>query len=189
MIYDVIKPPDAVRVMGADCSTNSFAFSIFDNGELVQFGEIEFYGKTVFERLADGQNKVRALRDKLDVDYVAIESAVFVQNKKTVILLAYSFGAIIAALINSGARVVEVAPMTWQNFIGNKVLTKAEKTVIMEATPGKSKSWYSNAFREFRKDRTRQWVADKFGYDVDSDNVTDAIALGWVAANKEGILD
>lgn len=188
-MYEVIKPPDAVRVMGADCSTNSFAFSIFDNGELVQFGEVNFYGNTVFERLADGQDKVRALKDKLDVDYVAIESAVFVQNKKTVILLAYSFGAIIAALINAGARVVEVAPMTWQNYIGNKVLTKAEKAGIMNETPGKSKSWYSNAFREFRKNRTRKWVEDRFGYEIDSDNVTDAIALGWVAANKEGILD
>lgn len=188
-IYEVIKKPDAVRVMGADCSTNSFAFSIFDNGELVQFGEINFYGNTVFERLADGQDKIRALREKLDVDYVAIESAVFVQNKKTVILLAYSFGAIIAALINSGARVVEVAPMTWQNYIGNKVLTKAEKTAIMEETPGKSKSWYSAAFRNFRKQRTAKWVADTFGYEVESDNVTDAIALGWVASHKEGILE
>jgi len=189
MIYDVIKPPDATRVMGVDCSTNSFAFSIFDNGELVQFGEIEFYGNTVFERLADGQNKVRGLKDKLKVDYVAIESAVFVQNKKTVVLLAYAFGAIIAAMIDSGARVVEVAPMTWQNYIGNKTLTKAEKSAIMEASPGKSKSWYSTAYRNFRKARTAKWVSDRFGYDIDNDNVTDAIALGWVAATKEGILE
>jgi Holliday junction resolvasome RuvABC endonuclease subunit len=189
MIYDIVKPPDAKRVMGADVSTQSFAFSIFDDGVLVQFGEIEFYGNTVFERLADGQNKVRALKDKLQVDYVAIESAVFVQNKKTVVLLAYSFGAIIAAMIDSGARVVEVAPMTWQNYIGNKVLTKAEKDAIIKETPGKSKSWYSNANRNFRKARTAKWVEDKFGYEITNDNVTDAIALGWVAATKEGILE
>ena len=189
MIYDIIKKNDAVRVMGVDCSTNSFAFSIFDNGELVQFGEIKFYGNNVFQRLHDGQEKVRALRDKLEVDYVIIESAVFVQNKKTVVLLAYAFGAIIAALMSSGAVVVEMAPMTWQNYIGNKVLTKAEKAVIMEETPGKSKSWYSAAFRDFRKARTANWVRDKFGYEIDNDNVTDAIALGWVGATKEGVLE
>lgn len=189
MIYDIIKKADAVRVMGVDCSTKSFAFSIFDNGELVQFGEIEFFGNTVFQRLHDGQEKVRALRDQLEIDYVVIESAVFVQNKKTVVLLAYSFGAIIAALMSSGAEVIEMAPMTWQNYIGNKVLTKAEKAAIMEANPGKSKSWYSNAFRDYRKARTAAWVSAKFGYDIDNDNVTDAIALGWVGATKEGVLE
>ena len=162
----------------------SFAFSIFDDGKLVQWGEIKFSGKNVFERLADGQDKIRALRDKLQVDVVAIESAVYVQNKKTVILLAYAYGAIISALVQSGARVVEVAPMTWQNAIGNKVLTKVEKSAIVEANPGQTKSWYSNANRLFRKARTAKWVEETFGLKIDNDNVTDAIALGWVAQEK-----
>ena len=169
------------RIMGVDCSTNSFAFSIFEDGRLVQWGEVEFEGNNVFSRLADGQNKVRALRDKLQADGVVIESAIFVQNKKTVILLAYSFGAIIAALVNSGSEVTEVAPITWQNAIGNKALTKAEKEKIKKDNPDKSVSWYKNKQRLVRKDRTRQWVKDKFGVDVESDNVTDAIAIGWVA--------
>jgi len=184
-LYDMMKEPDVVRVMGADCSTHSFAFSIFDNGKLVKYGEIRYYGDSVFERLADGQRKVAALRDKLNVDLVAIEGAVYVQNKKTVILLAYSFGAIIAALINSGAVVEEFAPMTWQNKIGNRPLTKAQKQAIMDEHPGKSKSWYSNKYRETRKARTRKWVKENLGPDVDNDNVTDAIALGWVASHKE----
>lgn len=184
-VYELIKEPDVTRVMGADCSTHSFAFSIFDDGKLVQYGEIKYYGDSVFERLADGQRKVAALRDRLQVDLVAIEGAVYVQNKKTVILLAYSFGAIIAALINSGAVVEEYAPMTWQNKIGNKPLTKDHKAAIMKEHPGRSKSWYSNKYREIRKARTRQWVKENLGPDVENDNVTDAIALGWVAAHKE----
>ena len=170
--------------MGADCSTNTLAFGIFDDGKLVKWGEITFNGNTVFERLADGQAKVSALREQLDVDLVAIEGAVYVQNKKTVILLAYSFGAIISALVQSGARVVEVAPMTWQNAIGNKTLTRAEKDAIVDANPGKSKSWYSGAYRKFRKQRTADWVEKNLGPKIDNDNVTDAIALGWTAVNK-----
>lgn len=185
-IFNIIdKRANVKRIMGADCSTNTFAFGIFDDGVLVHWGEIKFTGTNVFERLADGQEKVRALRDIFNVDVVAIESAVYVQNKKTVILLAYAFGAIISALVQSGARVVEVAPMTWQNAIGNKTLTKAEKQAIMDATPGKSKSWYSNAFRDFRKARTARWVKENLGPEIDNDNVTDAIALGWVAYDKE----
>lgn len=184
MIYEHLQDSEIKRVMGADCSTNSFAFSIFEGGRLVEFGEIDFKGKTVFERLADGQNKVRALRSNFDVDYVAIEGAVYVQNKKVVVQIAYAFGAIIAALINSGATVVEVAPMTWQNYIGNKVLTRQEKSAIVDAHPGKSKSWYSNEYRNLRKARTAKWVGDKFGYDISSDNVTDAIGLGYYATNN-----
>lgn len=184
-IFDLVKKPGVQRVMGADCSTHSFAFSIFDDGKLVQWGEIKFKGNSVFERLADGQKKVSALKEFLDVDLVAIEAAVYVQNKKTVILLAYAFGAIISALVQSGAKVIEIPPMEWQNAIGNKVLTKAEKSAIVEANPGKSKSWYSNANRNFRKARTARWVAMTLGPEIDNDNVTDAIALGWVAVQKE----
>ena len=176
----VTKPK---RVMGADCSTQSFAYSIFENGQLENWGEIKFKGDSVFERLADGQNKVRAMRDIFDVDKVVIESAIYVQNKKTVILLAYAFGAIIAALINSGSTVEDVSPLVWQNYIGNKVLTRPEKQAIVDANPDKSKSWYTNANRNFRKDRTRQWVLKEFGVDIDNDNVTDAIGLGWWGIN------
>jgi Holliday junction resolvasome RuvABC endonuclease subunit len=183
-IFELIKKPGVKRVMGADCSTQSFAFSIFDDGELVQWGEIKFVGKNVFERLADGQDKVRALRDVLQVDKVVIEGAIYVQNKKTVILLAYAFGAIISALVQSGAEVVEMSPMTWQSRIGNKVLTKAEKAAIMADNPGKSATWYTAANRNFRKNRTREWVRDNLGPDINNDNVTDAIALGWVAAQE-----
>lgn len=180
-IKDIASPTK--RVMGVDCSTQSFAFSIFDDGVLVQWGEIEFVGKTVFERLADGQAKVSALKSSLVADRVMIESAVFVQNKKTVILLAYAFGAIISALVNNGAVVDEANPLLWQRYIGNPPLTRAEKESIVKGNPGKSKSWYSAKYRDFRKNRTRQWVKKKFGLDIESDNITDAIGLGYYGAN------
>jgi hypothetical protein len=46
-------------------------------------------------------------------------------------------------------------------------------------SPGKSKSRYTNHYREFRKERTKEWVALNTGVMVESDNVSDAIAIGW----------
>ena len=170
------------RVMGIDASSNSFAYSIFQDGELVEWGEIKFRGDSVFNRLYDGQNKLRSMRSRFDVDLIVFESAVFVQNKKTVVLLAYVFGALVSALMDSGADVKDIPPITWQHAIGNKPLKKDEKLEIQKMYPGKSSSWYSNKYREERKDRTRQWVKKTFGLDIESDNITDAIGVGWVGS-------
>jgi Holliday junction resolvasome RuvABC endonuclease subunit len=178
-----IAPETPKKIMGADCSTNSLGFSIFDEGELVEWGEIKFIGKTVFHRLADAQRKIAALDHALGVDMVHFESAVYVQNKKTVIMLAYAYGAIMGALIAAGAKdVSETSPLVWQRAIGNPPLTREQKAAIDKLYPDAKKSYLSNKYREFRKDRTRRWVKTRFGIDVESDNVTDAIAIGAVAA-------
>lgn len=171
-------------VLGIDASTNSLAFCLFEDGKPSRWGEITFKGKTTFERLSDGQKKAAAMADILEADLIMIEGAVYVQNKKTVILLAYAFGAIISALMARGAMVEEISPMTWQNAINNKALTKAEKEKIKSENPGKSASWYSNANREFRKSRTMKWVQDTYGISVDSDNVSDAIAISAIGYKR-----
>lgn len=171
-------------VLGIDASTNSLAFCLYGKNGPIRWGEVQFKGSTVFERLSDGQKKAAAMADLLEADLIVIEGAVYVQNKKTVILLAYAFGAIISALMARGARVEELSPMTWQNAIGNKSLTKAEKEKIKAENPGKSTSWYSNANREFRKRRTMTWVDNTYGVKVTSDNVSDAIAVASVGYSK-----
>ena len=165
------------RIMGADCSTKSFAYSVFDDGKLVQWGEIFFDGKNVFERIIDAHKKITALKDELNIETLYIEAAIYVNNKSTVVSMAYAVGAISTALEVSD--IVQVTPLEWQSYIGNKVLNKAEKDAIKKANPGKSSTWYTNANREHRKDRTRQWVKSEFGLEIESDNVCDAIGLGY----------
>lgn len=172
-----VKAGSVNTVLGVDASTNSFAFCLYGKDGPIKWGEIKFEGATVFERLAYGQRSIAAMKDHLKADLVVFESAIYVQNKKTVILLAYAFGAVISALINNGARIEEVSPMQWQNFIGNKVLTKAEKEAIKNEFPGKSASWYSNRNREYRKSRTMAWANDVFGLSITSDNVSDAVGV------------
>jgi hypothetical protein len=129
------------------------------------------------------------MKDYLQADLVVFESAIYVQNKKTVILLAYAFGAVISALINNGAKIEEVSPLAWQNYIGNKPLTKAEKAAIEKDNPGKSKSWYQNKNREFRKQRTMDWAEAEYGIKVDSDNVSDAIGVAHYGYQKYVLTD
>lgn len=173
-------------VLGIDVSTQSFAFCLYDRTGPVRWGEIKFEGKDVFARLADGQKKVAAMHDILKADLVVAEGAIYVQNKKTVILLAYSLGAIIAALYNAGSRVEEVSPMTWQRFIGNNPLTKEEKAAVAADNPDRSKVWYTAKYREIRKARTMAWVDQEFGIKANNDNVGDAVAIAHWAFEKHG---
>lgn len=165
------------RVLGIDSSTNSFAYCIIEDGEPVDWGEIPFKGSTVFKRLADGRRKIEEVKSKLHADVVVIESSIFVQNKKTVILMAYAVGAILSVLMDTIDEVDEVSPKEWQSAIGNMPLSKAEKESIKLKTPGKSKSWYDNQAREQRKQFTMDWVREKFGIAADTDNISDAVAL------------
>lgn len=169
------------RVMGVDCSSNSFAFSIFEHGTLTMWGEIDFKGRNLYERLGSGQRRISALRDQLQVDKIVFESAVYVQNKKTVILLAYSLGAALSPLISEDTAIDEIPPVVWQKAIGNMPFTKAEKAAVVKEHSDKSAAWVKDKIRNMRKQRTIDWVEKEFGVVVESDNVADAIGVGWAA--------
>lgn len=171
-------------VLGIDASTKSLAFCLTGPNGPVRWGQIYFEGSNVFERLADGQRKISALQDVLHADMIVIESAVYVQNKKTVIQLAYAFGAILGAVVKKGVVVNELTPTEWQFAIGNKTLSKEEKAKIQREFPDKSKTWYSAKYREVRKERTIRWAEDTHGILVESDDVSDAIAIAHVGFEK-----
>lgn len=170
--------------MGIDCSTYSLAFGIVDEGKLIKWGQIKFDGSTVFDRILDARKKVDALSEQFDVRCIAIESAVVVKSVQVGIKMAYVFGAVLGSLLNKKIKVVEVAPISWQSSIGNGNFSPKEKTELKIAFPGKSKSWYLNKIRELRKDRTRQWVYKTYGQHIESDDITDSIAIANFAYNK-----
>jgi len=182
-LMTAISENNAKTIMGIDSSTNSLAFAIFQDGQLVKYGKINFDGNSSYGRLADSQNKILALADDFNVDYIAIEKSIYVRSVDTSIKMGMAMGVIIACLSHGGTDVVEVAPMKWQSYIKNPNLTKSEKQEIQKASPGKSKTWYYNASREFRKQRTIDWVCNKFGIDITDNDVSDAIGVGWYAVN------
>lgn len=180
-----IHKTKAQRVMGIDCSTKSLAFTIFDGEDFLKCGEVFFNGSTVFERAYDAHVKTLALFKEFDPDFVAIEAAIMVRSTSVAIKMAYVFGAVIVALLKKGAKVIEVPPISWQSFIGNKNLTKAEKDAIKKEFPGKSASWYQNKGRLMRKQRTLDFAKEKFGVELDSDNVGDSLGIAWWAVQNK----
>lgn len=169
--------------MGIDCSTKSLAFCIFWNKKPVKWGKILFEGATVFDRIKDASQKVEALLEQFDVDFIAMEGAILASNKnvKVTIDLSLVYGAVLAQLLKGKAKVIHVTPMTWQNAIGNKAFSLAETKALKEEFPGKSTSWYSSKKRSIRKQRTMDFVNDKFKMSIDDDDVGDSCAIAYYA--------
>jgi Holliday junction resolvasome RuvABC endonuclease subunit len=178
-----LKKPIEGRVLGIDASTNSIAFCIIDNKKIVKYGEINFFGQDVYDRIVDAKRKVAAIIDQFDADLVAIEAAVMVRSANTGLKMAYIFGAIMAEVINDGKRVVEVHPITWQSYIGNTNFTKAQKESVRQKFPGKSDNWYKAKIREMRKQITMDYFSN-LGLSTDSDNVSDAAGVAWYVSNN-----
>lgn len=173
--------------MGIDCSTHSLAFCIFYNRRPVRYGKILFQGADIWERLADASNKVRAVADDFDVDYIAFESAILakVSNAAVTIKLAMVYGACIAELMRTGTKIVTPKPLEWQSYIGNPNFTKSEKDALKLEIPGKSASWYSGEIRTRRKQRTMDFFNQKWPHlNLTDNDVGDAFGLAYYCYYK-----
>jgi Holliday junction resolvasome RuvABC endonuclease subunit len=171
------------RVMGIDASTHTIAYAIFEDKKIVEYGELNFDGGTVYERIHNAKRVVRALKKRFEVDFIAIEAAVMVRSAQTGLKMAYIFGAIMGELLDNGATVVEVHPLKWQGYIGNPNFTKAQKAGVKAMHPDKSDTWIKNEIRNMRKRKTMDFM-DKLGVHTDSDNVADASGIAWYAVNE-----
>ena len=173
-------------ICAIDASTNSLAFAIFNDSVLGSIGKINFNGKTNYEKVMDACAKTKAFFEHFGgFEAIVIEHTVFMNSPKTAADLALVQGALLGAAGLTGTKVIgTVAPITWQNYLGNKKITKEEQIIIRSKNPGKSDSWYKGKEREFRKNRTIRLVNIEFMTDVDDNDVADAIAIGWYATNN-----
>jgi Holliday junction resolvasome RuvABC endonuclease subunit len=174
----------ASRVMGIDCSTHSMAFTIFWNRRPIKWGKINFEGSDVFARIHDAGVKARAFAELegIDVDFIVMESAIMakVQNPDVTIKLAYVYGAVLSELMRTHTRVITVKPSEWQNFIGNKNFTKAEKEQLRKDFPGYAASWYTNKVRSLRKQRTMDYFNKKWPQmALDDNDVGDSCGIAY----------
>lgn len=173
--------------MGIDCSTYSLAFTIFQNRRPVQWGKIEFEGADVFERMHDAREKLQAVRDIFDVDFIAFESAILakVANADVTIKLAMVYGVAIAELMRQGTKVVTVQPLAWASFIGVPNLTPTEKKQLKIDYPGYSASWYQNKGRNIRKQRIIDYAKAKWSFwNTDDSDVADSHGIGYYAYHQ-----
>ena len=175
-------------ICAIDASTNSLAFAIFDTKEktLKSVGKINFKGKDIYEKVMDAGQKVKAFLDIYEgFEAIVIEHTVFMNSPKTAADLALVQGAILGAAGQSGTKVIgKVAPITWQNFIGNKKISKDEKLFIKSQNPGKSESWLKSYERELRKQRTINFINIQYDRTITDNDVADACGIGhWAIKN------
>jgi hypothetical protein len=106
-------------------------------------------------------------------------------SPKTAADLALVQGAILGSAAICGITIVgKVSPITWQNYIGNKKISKDEHAMIVARNPGKSLSWYKSFERNLRKQRTIDFVEFEFNKKITDNDVADACGIGYWAINN-----
>lgn len=178
-----LSKSSAKRIIGIDASTHSIAYCVFEKDKPVEWGEIKFDGADVYERILDAKRKVKSLKERFNADFITIEAAVMVRSANTGLKMAYIFGAIMGELLENGAKVLEVHPITWQSYIGNTNFTKAQKEQVKKDNPGRSDNWIKAKIRELRKQKTIDFIAG-IGVKTDNDNVADATGIAYYAAKN-----
>jgi hypothetical protein len=174
------------RICSIDASTNSLAFALFAGDELESIGKINFEGNNTYEKVMDAGQKVKAFFDYCGgFEAIIIEHTVFMNSPKTAADLALVQGAILGAAGQSGTKIIgKVSPITWQNFIGNKKISKEEQLVIRSQIPGKSESYYKAHERMLRKERTIRFINTIYDRSITDNDVADACGIGhWALKN------
>jgi Holliday junction resolvasome RuvABC endonuclease subunit len=175
-------------ICAIDASTNSLAFALFDTQQksLGTVGKITFEGNDIYEKVIDAGKKVKAFFDIYEgFEAIVIEHTVFMNSPKTAADLALVQGAILGSAGQSGTKVIgKVSPITWQNYIGNKRLSKEEQLKIRLTNPGKSDSWYKAYERNFRKERTIKLINIIYDRTIVDNDVADACGIGHWAMNN-----
>jgi hypothetical protein len=174
------------KICAIDASTNSLAFSLFSGEDLESVGKITFEGNNTYEKVMDAGKKVKGFFDIYGgFEAIVIEHTVFMNSPKTAADLALVQGAILGAAGQTGTRVIgTVSPITWQNYIGNKKISKDEQLFIRSQHPGKSVSWYKTYERNLRKERTIKFINTIYDRTITDNDVADACGIGhWAIKN------
>jgi Holliday junction resolvasome RuvABC endonuclease subunit len=174
------------RICAIDASTNSLAYAVYAGKELKEYGKINFEGSDIYVKVGDAARKTKAYFDTvMKADAIVIEHTVFMNSPKTAADLALVQGALLGAAAMCGIRTVgKVSPITWQNYIGNKKISKEERAIIVARNPGKSESWYKTFERNLRKQRTIDFIEFEYKRKIEDNDVADACGIGHWAINN-----
>ena len=176
--------------ISVDASTKSIAFAIFED-ELRAWGKVIYNHSStnIYDKAGVIGKKsgalTQALIDKFGVKKMIIEKPVFANSPATASALALGQGALVGSAIFGGIEEVKgVEPITWAAHIGNANLKKAEKDQIKLDNPNASANQLKVLQRDFRKQRTMNYVNKRFSLDIRDNDIGDAIAIGAYALDK-----
>jgi hypothetical protein len=180
------KTNQPYNICAIDASTNSLAFCMYSFKSLQQHGKILFEGNNIYDKIQDATRKTKALFEYYNlVDAIVIEHTVFMNSPKTAADLALVQGGILGGAGLAGIKTIgRVSPITWQNYLGNKRLSKEEQLQVRSLNPGKSLSWYKSYERDFRKKRTIKLLEIAYDKKIEDYDVSDAAGIGHWAINN-----
>lgn len=173
--------------MGVDCSTQKMSWVIVDeNAKVVDYGEIFFEGSNFIKRYQNIRTKVMAELDTFEgVEYIAFEKAIMARNQDVALKLAGSFAVALSCLAEVDAQAVEVAPTTWQTAIGNPVIRADSKKKLLAMHSELKTASKQNAFiRNYRKQKTIDYVEGRTGIKMPNDDLGDAAGLALFMLDK-----
>ena len=180
------KIEQPANICAIDASTNSLAFCMYSYKSMQEHGKILFEGNNIYEKIQDAARKTKALFEYFNlVDSIVIEHTVFMNSPKTAADLALVQGGILGGAGLAGIKTIgRVSPITWQNYLGNKKLSKEEQLQIRNVNPGKSISWYKSYERDLRKKRTVKLLEIIYDKEIKDYDVADAAGIGHWAINN-----
>ena len=119
------------KILALDQSSRITGWSIFDEGELVQFGKFnaELAGTSIADRLHYIRNKVRKLIEENNITAVVLEDIQMqgnvVNNVQTFKTLAEVFGVISELLVEMKIPQSAVLASSWKHTLGIKGANRA----------------------------------------------------------------
>jgi Holliday junction resolvasome RuvABC endonuclease subunit len=159
-----------IRILAID-QAKTTGYAVFDNGILVDYGAVTLGKKTdIYENiLYNAREKISALINETKADFIVMEDIQQQnQNVSTYKKLAMLMGALICLFDETGISYYVVTPTRWKSFCkisGRRRLEQKENTV--------------------------EFVKAKFNLNDVTEDMADAISLGWYGVNnikiKEGV--
>lgn len=117
-----------MRICCLDQSSKITGYSIWNHGELSEFGTICVDEKdTSLNRACDMYGKIKELISNSQPDYVCLEDTQFQKNPKVLKVLAQLQGMVFAILADADIGFCIVEPSSWKSFIGIKAKKRNEQ--------------------------------------------------------------
>ena len=152
-----------IRVLILD-QARTTGYAVFDNGKLTEYGMVEFGKKSdIYENiLLSAKHVIKNLIERVQADVVVIEDIQQQnQNVGTYKKLAMLMGVLLCLFHEINTPYEIVPPSRWKAYCGIK---------------GKK--------RNEQKENTIAFVKDKFGLEDITEDIADAVALGWFSVNS-----
>lgn len=167
------------RIIAIDPATHSLAYACLSlsDGNIVLhgYGKINLKSeKDIWKKISIINHALPQVLKKYNVSELIIEQSIYISNFQTSRLISYIIGATGAV---GGLPTFDVGPMTWKSGLGYKTVSAKEKKEWTAA--GMLPKEVKKKAEFERKNRVKVILQHRIPeFDIDDDDVTDAVAIG-----------